>query len=45
LKAFSLGKETFYQSLLTFPTFGKGWLNRVAHVRDAAEQMITGALV
>jgi len=40
LKAFSLGKETFYQSLLTFPTFGKGWLNRVAHVQGAAEQML-----
>lgn len=40
LKAFSLGKEAFYQSLLTFPTFGKGWLNRVAHVQGAAEQML-----
>ena len=40
LEAFSLGKEAFYQSLPTFATFGKGWLNRVAHVQDAAEQMI-----
>jgi lysozyme family protein len=40
LEAFSLGKEAFYQSLPTFGTFGKGWLNRVAHVQDAAEQMI-----
>ena len=40
LEAFSLGKEAFYQSLPTFSTFGKGWLNRVAHVQDAAEQMI-----
>jgi lysozyme family protein len=40
LKAFSLGKEAFYQSLPTFATFGKGWLNRVAHVQDAAEQMM-----
>lgn len=40
LEAFSLGKEAFYQSLATFQTFGKGWLNRVAHVHDAAEQMM-----
>ena len=40
LEAFSLGKEEFYKSLPTFATFGKGWLNRVAHVQDAAEQMI-----
>ena len=40
LEAFSLGKEAFYQSLPTFATFGKGWLNRVAHVQDAAEGML-----
>jgi lysozyme family protein len=40
LEAFSLGKEAFYKSLPTFQTFGKGWLNRVAHVQDAAEQMM-----
>ena len=40
LEAFSLGKEAFYQSLATFQTFGKGWLNRVAHVQAAAEQMM-----
>ena len=40
LEAFSLGKEAFYQSLPTFATFGKGWLNRVAHVQDAAEKMM-----
>jgi lysozyme family protein len=40
LEAFSLGKEAFYQSLPTFATFGKGWLNRVTHVQDIAEQMI-----
>jgi lysozyme family protein len=41
LEAFSLGKEAFYQSLPTFATFGKGWLNRVAQVQDAAEQMMS----
>jgi len=41
LEAFSLGKKAFYQSLATFQTFGKGWLNRVAHVQNAAEQMIS----
>ena len=40
LEAFSLGKEEFYQSLPTFATFGKGWLNRVAHVQSAAEGMM-----
>jgi len=40
LEAFSLGKEAFYQSLPTFGVFGKGWLNRVAHVQDAAEGMM-----
>ena len=40
LEAFSQGKEEFYKSLSTFQTFGKGWLNRVAHVQDAAEQMM-----
>jgi lysozyme family protein len=40
LEAFSQGKEEFYKSLPTFKTFGKGWLNRVAHVQDVAEQMI-----
>ena len=41
LEAFSLGKEAFYQSLPTFATFGKGWMNRVAHVQAAAEGMIS----
>lgn len=40
LESFSHGKEAFYQSLPTFGVFGKGWLNRVAHVQDAAEQMM-----
>ncbi len=40
LEAFSLSKEAFYQSLPTFGVFGKGWLNRVVHVQDAAEQMM-----
>jgi lysozyme family protein len=40
LEAFSQGKEAFYQSLATFQTFGKGWLNRVTHVQAAAEQMM-----
>ena len=40
LDAFSQGKEEFYKSLSTFSTFGKGWLNRVSHVQDAAEGMM-----
>lgn len=39
LESFSLGKEGFYKSLPTFATFGKGWLNRVAHVQQNAEKM------
>ena len=40
LEAFSQGKEAFYKSLSTFQTFGKGWLSRVTHVQDSAEQMM-----
>ena len=40
LENFNQGKEEFYKSLATFSTFGKGWLNRIAHVQDAAEQMM-----
>ena len=39
LESFSLSKEEFYKSLTTFATFGRGWLNRVAHVRQNAEKM------
>jgi len=37
---FSAAKESFYRGLTTFPTFGKGWLNRVAEGKEAAEGMI-----
>ena len=37
---FSMAKESFYRSLVNFPTFGKGWLNRVAEGKKAAEGMI-----
>ena len=37
---FSAAKESFYRSLTTFPTFGKGWLNRVAEGKKAAEGML-----
>ena len=37
---FSKAKESFYRGLTTFPTFGKGWLNRVAEGKKAAEGMI-----
>ena len=37
---FSMAKESFYRSLTTFPTFGKGWLNRVAEGKKAAEGLI-----
>ena len=37
---FSAAKETFYRSLNNFPTFGKGWLNRVAEAKKTAEGML-----
>ena len=37
---FSAAKESFYRSLNNFPTFGKGWFNRVAEGKKAAEGMI-----
>ena len=37
---FTDAKESFYRSLTNFPTFGKGWLNRVAENKKAAEGML-----
>jgi hypothetical protein len=37
---FSQLKDNFYRSLNTFPTFGKGWLRRVAEVKITADEMI-----
>lgn len=33
-------REAYYRKLKTFPTFGRGWLRRVADVRRAAKAMI-----
>jgi hypothetical protein len=40
LEKFSHSKEAFYKSLPTFPTYGKGWLKRVADVQTSASTMI-----
>ena len=40
LRAFSAEKEKFYRGLNTFDTFGKGWMNRIAHVESDAKTMI-----
>lgn len=40
LRAFSAEKEKFYRGLSTFGTFGKGWMNRIAHVESDAKTMI-----
>jgi lysozyme family protein len=40
LRAFSAEKEKFYRGLNTFPTFGKGWMNRIAHVETDAKTMV-----
>jgi len=41
IEKFSQAKEDFYRSLTTFSTFGKGWLNRVADVKQHATSMVT----
>lgn len=33
-------RDAYYRKLKTFPTFGRGWLRRVADVRRAAKGMI-----
>lgn len=38
--AMSKRRENFYRSLDTFPTFGKGWLRRLAEVTKSAEEMV-----
>jgi lysozyme family protein len=40
LDKFSAAKEHFYRGLQTFDVFGKGWLRRVADVKQVAEGMI-----
>ena len=40
IEKFSALKESFYRSLATFQTFGKGWLNRVAEVKTISENMV-----
>ena len=40
INSFSAAKENFYRSLTNFPTFGKGWLNRVAEAKKTAEGML-----
>ena len=40
LKKFSNNKEEFYKSLDNFPTYGKGWLKRVADVETVALTMV-----
>ena len=37
---FSAQKEQFYRSLALFNTFGKGWLSRVAQVKQNAKDML-----
>jgi lysozyme family protein len=39
IEDFSQAKENFYRSLKTFPYFGRGWLNRVAQVKEIATKM------
>lgn len=40
LKKFSEAKESFYRSLPTFDTYGKGWLKRIADVQTVAVTMV-----
>ena len=41
IERFSQAKEDFYRSLNTFSVFGKGWLNRVADVKQHAISMVS----
>ena len=40
IEKFSEEKEAYYKSLPTFSTFGKGWLNRIASVKEYASEML-----
>ena len=40
IEKFSQLKESFYRSLGTFPTFGVGWLRRVAEVKTFSESIL-----
>jgi lysozyme family protein len=40
MQKFSDAKTAFYKSLDNFPTYGKGWLKRVADVQTSASTMI-----
>jgi len=40
IERFSKAKEDFYRSLPTFEVFGKGWINRVADVKEKATAMV-----
>lgn len=40
IEKFSVAKTKFYESLPTFSTFGRGWLNRVADVKVKASSML-----
>ena len=40
IEKFSDVKKSFYLGLANYPTFGKGWLNRVAEGKEAAKRMI-----
>jgi lysozyme family protein len=42
ISRFSQVKIQYYESLPTFATFGKGWVNRVNEARGNASAMITG---
>jgi lysozyme family protein len=40
IERFSAEKVVFYRGLITFATFGNGWLNRVADVKAKASSML-----
>ncbi len=41
IERFSAEKVVFYRGLITFATFGTGWLNRVSDVKKHATSMVT----
>ena len=39
---YSEHRTNYYESLKTFPVFGRGWLNRVEHVQEIAKEHVKG---
>jgi lysozyme family protein len=45
INSYALCRSNFYRALPTYPTFGKGWMNRVVAIRDASLAMAAKAAI